>query len=128
MRTLEVSGLELRVRVRHAALPAQERIESSAESDETFELDFRVSYPRDGGGNPRARVFNYADTVRQVRAWEPVELTDPIEALADQVLEVIRGSAARQEIGVQQVEVTVLRPRLAGLDIRASVRWGAASE
>lgn len=125
MRTIEVSGLEIRVRVRHGSLPGGERVESSAQSDEIFQVGFSVGYPRAGSGNPGSRVFNYAAAVREVRGWEPIDLSNPIEALADQVLQVIQDSAAQQEIGLQQVEVTVLRPRLAGLDIRASVRWRA---
>lgn len=125
VRVVEVSGLELRVRVRHAVLPVDRRVESSAESDETFEIGFKVFYPREGSGNPDQRVFNYSATVRELRDWEPVELSDPIESLADQLLRVIQESAAQQDIGLQHVDVTVLRPRLAGLDIRASVRWSA---
>lgn len=125
VRVVEVSGLELRVRVRHGSLADGQRLESSTESEETFEIGFTVSYPREGRGNPDVRVFNYAAAVREVRGWEPVELTDPIESLADQALRAIQASAAGQQIGLLQVEVTVLRPDLAGLDIRASVRWSA---
>lgn len=125
VRTVEVSGLELRVRVHHDALPGSARVEDSRSSAETFQIGFSVRYPHRGSGNEGARVFNYAATVREIRSWEPVDLTDPIETLADEVLRVIQDSAASQEIGLLQAEVTVLRPRLAGLDIRARVRWRA---
>lgn len=128
-RTARVDHLEVLARVSHGCLPDHERVEGSDWSREVFELSFSVRYRAPAAATERGfeAVFNYAPTVRWIRGWGSREATGPIESLCDEVLDHLVGAAAEQGLAILDASVVLVRRDLAGLSIRVSSDWKAAT-